>query len=84
MSPENLRRPIVVGLAALVFAGGGASIVTASNGSQPTGAAEQQYNKPGCGPDKTDGVAGSSGRHQGQPPKDQNRGDCPDPPGQNK
>jgi opacity protein-like surface antigen len=38
--------------------------------------------KPGCGPDKTDGYAGASGRHVGQPPKDQNRGDCPHPPGQ--
>ena len=36
--------------------------------------------KPGCGPDKTNGTAGNSGTHQGQPPKDQNRGDCPKKP----
>jgi hypothetical protein len=36
--------------------------------------------KPGCGPDKTDGVAGNSGRHTGQPPKQPNRQDCPHAP----
>jgi hypothetical protein len=40
--------------------------------------------KPGCGPDKTDGVAGNSGRHEGQPPKADDRKDCPNPPGQQK
>jgi hypothetical protein len=34
--------------------------------------------KPGCGPDKTNGVAGGSGYHDGQPPKSDGRGDCPD------
>jgi hypothetical protein len=34
--------------------------------------------KPGCGPDKTDGVAGGSGYHDGQPPKSDNRQDCPE------
>jgi hypothetical protein len=38
--------------------------------------------KPGCGPDKTNGVAGKSGQHTGQPPKADNRQDCPNPPGQ--
>ena len=36
--------------------------------------------KPGCGPDKTDGVAGNSGRHSGQPPKRPDRRDCPNAP----
>jgi hypothetical protein len=34
--------------------------------------------KPGCGPDKTDGVAGGSGYHDGQPPKADGRQDCPE------
>jgi hypothetical protein len=33
---------------------------------------------PGCGPDKNGGWAGGSGYHDGQPPKSDNRGDCPD------
>ena len=84
MRNTDVRRPLVIVLATLAFAGGGASLVLASgggSGSYGEGAAHHQY-KPGCGPDKTDGVAGNSGRHQGQPPKDQNRGDCPNPPGQ--
>jgi len=36
--------------------------------------------KPGCGPDKTDGVAGGSGQHTGQPPKQPDRQDCPNAP----
>jgi hypothetical protein len=61
---------------------GGTSLVVAAQPSGKSNAGQNQYAKPGCGPDKTDGVAGNSGRHQGQPPKDQNRGDCPNPPGQ--
>lgn len=38
--------------------------------------------KPGCGPDKTEGVAGNSGRHTGQPPKRPDRQDCPHAPPQ--
>ena len=84
MLNTDVRRPLVIAIATLVFAGGGTSLVLASGGgsSLHTGAAKVQYNKPGCGPDKTDGVAGASGQHTGQPPKDQNRGDCPNPPGQ--
>ena len=84
MLNTDVRRPLVIAIATLVIAGGGTSLVLASGGgsSLHTGAAKVQYNKPGCGPDKTDGVAGASGQHTGQPPKDQNRGDCPNPPGQ--
>ena len=83
MRNMDVRRPLVILLATLAFVGGGASLVLAAGGgSGGSGAAKVQYNKPGCGPDKTDGVAGASGQHIGQPPKDQNRGDCPNPPGQ--
>jgi phosphodiesterase/alkaline phosphatase D-like protein len=33
---------------------------------------------PGCGPDKSDGYAGGSGYHDGQPPKSDGRQDCPE------
>ena len=60
------------------------AVATNSGGSHhQNGAANAQYKvKPGCGPDKTDGVAGNSGRHEGQPPKADDRQDCPNPPGQ--
>ena len=78
------RRSMAIALVTLAFCGGGTSLVLASNGgTSNNGAAQDEYLKPGCGPDKTYGVAGDSGQHTGQPPKDQNRGDCPDPPGQN-
>lgn len=77
-------RSLAIALVTLAFAGGGTGLVLANQGGIPNGgAAQDEYLKPGCGPDKTDGVAGNSGRHDGQPPKDDNRGDCPNPPGQN-
>ena len=81
-------RKFATGLLILAFLAGSVALANASGwGGGKThkrGAASVQYKlKPGCGPDKTDGVAGSSGRHVGQPPKDQNRGDCPNPSGQN-
>jgi hypothetical protein len=84
MRNMDVRRSLVIAVATLAFAGGGTSLVLASGGGSAlhSGAAKVQYNKPGCGPDKTDGVAGASGQHTGQPPKDQSRGDCPNPPGQ--
>jgi hypothetical protein len=83
-----MRRLLSV-LVVLVALGAGATLATATGGggwNHGNGSAHEQYDKakPGCGPDKTDGVAGNSGQHVGQPPKDQNRGDCPEPPGQNK
>lgn len=70
-------------IAALLLVGGGATIAIACGGGS-TGygnAGHDQYNeKPGCGPWKTDGNAGGSGYHDGQPPKDDDRGDCPKPP----
>ena len=71
-------------LSVLLVVGGGAGLAVASGGgASDRGAAHVQYGeKPGCGPDKSDGVAGKSGRHTGQPPKAPDRGDCPNPPGQ--
>ena len=73
-------------LIAAVFVFGGAALASATGwgaGDGKPAHPKYQQLKPGCGPDKTDGVAGGSGRHVGQPPKDQNRGDCPNPPGHN-
>lgn len=87
------RRSLIVSpvrrIAALLMTataiGGGATLATASSGvfDDRGSAAKFQYrDKPGCGPDRTDGVAGASGQHLGQPPKEEPRQDCPDPPGQ--
>jgi hypothetical protein len=74
---------VLVVLAALAL-GTTMAVATDSGGSyNANGAADAQYKvKPGCGPDKTDGVAGESGRHEGQPPMADDRQDCPNPPGQ--
>jgi hypothetical protein len=72
MRNMDVRRSLVIAVATLAFAGGGTSLVLASGGGSALHS----------GPDKTDGVAGASGQHTGQPPKDQSRGDCPNPPGQ--
>ena len=76
-------RLIAVLVVGLLGAGTAGTIAASGGGGGSKSAAKSQY-KPGCGPDKNDGVAGNSGRHVGQPPKDQDRGDCPNPPGQNK
>jgi hypothetical protein len=81
-------RKLLTAVVVLVALGAGTALATGTGGGgwQPgPGSGHVQYDKlkPGCGPDKTDGVAGNSGQHTGQPPKDQNRGDCPNPPGQN-
>jgi hypothetical protein len=57
---------------------------TSTSGGSHSGGKDCTGDKPGCGPDKTDGVAGNSGRHDGQPPKADDRKDCPNPPGQQK
>ena len=70
-------------IAALLLIGGGAALAIACDGGSVGygNAGHDQYNeKPGCGPWKTDGYAGGSGYHSGQPPKDDDRGDCPKPP----
>ncbi|MBI5105787.1 MAG: hypothetical protein HZB46_12565 [Solirubrobacterales bacterium] len=73
-----VRRVTSTALALAVLGGGVAFAGSASHSVQTGSAAKQQYNtKPGCGPWKTDGVAGSSGRHTGQPPKAPDRADCP-------
>jgi hypothetical protein len=82
---RRMRTPLAILVVLVVFAAGTtfAMATGAGRGGNPHGPPGHQL-KPGCGPDKTDGVAGNSGRHTGQPPKDDNRGDCPNPPGQNK
>lgn len=80
------RRAIAV-VATLAIAGSSAAIVSAAGAGANKGksaSAVQYLTKPGCGPDKTDGVAGNSGQHTGQPPKASDRQDCPNPPGQQK
>jgi hypothetical protein len=81
-APRNL---VAVALTLLSLAAGAALAVASGGGASGGESGTAQYGvKPGCGPDKTDGVAGASGSHSGQPPKDEDRGDCPNPPGQNK
>jgi hypothetical protein len=58
------------------------SLKTTTTSSGSHGNDNCKDEKPGCGPDKTNGVAGNSGQHTGQPPKADNRQDCPNPPGQ--
>ena len=78
-----MRRIACVLLVLSLGTAGGALVAQANGGDTNRNAAETQYlHKPGCGPDKTDGVAGKSGRHEGQPPKAPDRQDCPNPPGQ--
>lgn len=81
--PACMRR-LAITIASIALLAGGVSVAVACNGGTADGNAgrNQYHQKPGCGPDKTEGVAGNSGYHDGQPPKDDNRGDCPEPPGQ--
>lgn len=84
---SKIVRPLMVLLVILVIAAFGATFAIAGDGGSSGGAnaGNVQYGlKPGCGPDKTEGVAGNSGQHEGQPPKEPERRDCPEPPGQNK
>lgn len=85
MASRSFIRVATTTLVTLALAASGAAIVSAAGtGSASKDAAAVQYlTKPGCGPDKTDGVAGNSAQHTGQPPKAPNRQDCPSPPGQN-
>jgi hypothetical protein len=78
-----MRQILAIFVVVVVFAAGTtlAMATGGGNGGNPHNTPGHGL-KPGCGPDKTDGVAGGSGRHTGQPPKDHNRGDCPNPPGQ--
>lgn len=76
-------RQLAAILGAVVLLGVGAAIAVACDGGSTDhgNAGHDQYNdKPGCGPWKTDGYAGGSGYHDGQPPKADDRGDCPKPP----
>jgi len=79
-----MQRVLAAGAAVLLIISGGALAVASGGGSTEHGDAghDQYHAKSGCGPAKSDGYAGQSGRHEGQPPKDHDRGDCPSPPGQ--
>jgi hypothetical protein len=81
-----VRKISAIALAAVIACTTGVMVAEAGGGnSKAKSAANFMYlSKPGCGPDKTNGVAGASGRHTGQPPKAENRQDCPSPPGQQK
>jgi hypothetical protein len=66
---------------ALLLCGTGLAVASMGGASGHSNAGHNQYNpKPGCGPWKSDGYAGGSGYHFGQPPKDHHRRDCPKPP----
>jgi hypothetical protein len=77
-----MRTPLVILVVLIAFACGTTMAIAGSNGNNGNNGTVGHKEKPGCGPDKTDGVAGASGRHTGQPPKADNRQDCPNPPGQ--
>lgn len=77
-----MRQLLTVLVVVVVFAAGTTLAMATGGGNGNAHHTPGHVLKPGCGPDKNDGVAGKSGRHTGQPPKDQNRGDCPNPPGQ--
>lgn len=82
MLQGGLLRRLLPATIALIVVAGGATLAVAGGygGSHGGNAGHDQYNpKPGCGPHKSDGWAGGSGWHYGQPPKDHNRGDCPRP-----
>jgi hypothetical protein len=78
-----MRTPLAILVVLAVFAAGTtlAMATGTGNGGDPHGTTGH-LQKPGCGPDKTDGLAGNSGVHDGQPPKADDRQDCPNPPGQ--
>jgi hypothetical protein len=79
-----MRRRLAVIFSTLALLAAGATVAVAGGGGSTHhgNAGHDQYQgKPGCGPDKSDGGAGGSGRHDGQPPKEDNRGDCPSSPG---
>jgi hypothetical protein len=77
-----MRRLAVILSTVALLAAGAAIAVAGGGGSTDYGNAgyHQYHPKPGCGPWKSGGYAGGSGYHFGQPPKDHNRGDCPNPP----
>ena len=77
-----MRRLVtLIAAAALLVGGTSLAVACVGGASGHDNAGHDQYNpKPGCGPWKTDGYAGGSGYHFGQPPKDHSRGDCPKPP----
>ena len=77
-----MRRLAVI-LSTVALLGVGAAIAVAGGGgsTHDGNAGYWQYHpKPGCGPWKSDGWAGGSGHHDGQPPKRPHRRDCPKPP----
>lgn len=80
MKPGAIKRLTAILSAVVLIASGGTLAIASGYGSTDHGNAgtDQYKEKPGCGPDKTDGIAGNSGEHDGQPPKADERGDCPE------
>jgi hypothetical protein len=74
-------RKLLILIVVIASLGTGVALATGSSGGEThQNAGNHQYKpQPGCGPWKTDGVAGNSGYHDGQPPKSPGREDCPDP-----
>ena len=79
---RSMRFPLALLVVLVVFAAGTTFAMATGTGGNGNNGTPGHKEKPGCGPDKTDGVAGASGQHLGQPPKADNRQDCPNPPGQ--
>jgi hypothetical protein len=75
------RLAVILGTLALLGAGAAVAVACGGGSTDYGNAGHDQYHeKPGCGPWKSNGWAGGSGYHDGQPPKDDDRGDCPKPP----
>jgi hypothetical protein len=73
-----MNRLLSLTLISAVLVAGFALVAEARQVTKTPSASHHQYSpKPGCGPWKTDGYAGKSGQHTGQPPKQPNRKDCP-------
>jgi hypothetical protein len=74
-----MRKVLTVVICACALGTGIAVAGTTNGGRTNNSGAKVNYAKPGCGPWKTNGVAGNSGYHDGQPPKSPGRADCPKP-----
>src|SRR4051794_39939814 len=97
----SMRRALLTGIVAMLVIASGTVVAYATGAGTSSGqnASNNQYvEKPGCGPDGTEGLAGGSGVHGGQgddtpqgngggngdknQSKNEQRVNCPHPPGQ--
>ena len=86
LASAPMRRAIAVIVTVLALGAGGGIAALAkpaveTPSSSTSNAAQNQYEKPGCGNEKNIGISGNSGDHGGQPPKEEERGECPHEPG---